>query len=113
MDGRLLDVVGATKRLWQIDVVGILWSPDAATRRLAIVESPQSTWSLPRGRVCAGELHTDAFPQALHLSRELLSACQVLHLEHDASNLEAPIRVYWTARFQQAPLPEEVYGSPR
>ena len=65
MDGRLLEVVGATKRLWQIDVVGILWSPDAATRRLAIVESPQSTWSLPRGRVCAGELHADAFPQAL------------------------------------------------
>ena len=107
MDGQLLEAGGAAKRLWQIDVVGILWSPDITTKRLAIVESPQSTWSLPRGRVCAGELHADAFPGALRLSSDRLNACQVLHLEHDASNLEAPIRVYWTARFQQARLPGE------
>jgi hypothetical protein len=111
MDGQFFEDVGATKRPWQIDVVGIVWrADDSGTPRLAIVDSQEPRWSLPRGRVCSSQLHADAFPQALRLSSELLSDCQVLRFEHRASNSEAPIRAYWTARFEQAGSPGEETG---
>jgi hypothetical protein len=114
MDGQVLEDAGVSPRPWQIDVVGIVWRPNnSGTPRLAIVESPEARWSLPRGRVCASKLHADAFPQALRLSSEFLSACQVLRFEHDASNSEAPVRVYWTARFEQARSPREEISSLR
>jgi hypothetical protein len=114
MDGQLLELVGATKIPWQIDVVGIVSHPDhAGTDRLAVIESPESKWSLPRGRVPDGQLHTDAFPQALKLPSHLLSACRVLHVEYEAVNSETPMRVYWTARLQQLPPPGAEYGSLR
>jgi len=77
MDGQLLEVIGAAKTPWQIDVVGIVWrSDDAGSERLAIVESTDSGWSFPRGRVSDGLLHADAFPGALKLSSHLLSSAQ-------------------------------------
>jgi len=106
MDGQLLEVIGAAKTPWQIDVVGIVWrSDDAGSERLAIVESTDSGWSFPRGRVSDGLLHADAFPGALKLSSHLLSSSQVLHVEYDASNSLTPIRVYWSARLQQIRSP--------
>jgi hypothetical protein len=112
MDGQFFEDVGTAKRPWQIDVVGIVWRPnDSGTARLAIVSGQESKWSLPRGRVCASQLHSDAFPQALSLSSERLSGCQVLRFEHNASNSDAPIRAYWTARFEQARPPGEENGS--
>jgi hypothetical protein len=112
MDGQFFKDVGTAKRPWQIDVIGIVWRPnDSGTARLAVVDGQEAKWSLPRGRVCASQLHSDAFPQALSLSSERLSGCQVLRFEHDASNSDAPIRVYWTARFEQTRAPGEENGS--
>ena len=106
MDGQVLGMVGAEKTPWQIDVVGIVWrSEDGGAERLAVVEGPNSIWSLPRGLVSDGQLHSDAFPGALNLSNHLLSACQVLHVEYDSSNSLTPIRVYWSARLQEIRSP--------
>jgi hypothetical protein len=106
LDAQVPELLRARKLSWQIVVVGLMWRlDDAGNDRLAVIEEAVSKWSLPRGRLCSDEWNPDAFSQALGLSAEMVSAGRVVHLEHDLSNSDAPLTVYWAARLQQHTLP--------
>ena len=108
LDAQVLALIRARKIPWQIVVVGLMWRlDDAGNDRLAVIEGDVTKWSLPRGLLCSDEWNTDVFPQALGLPAQMVSPGRVVHLEHDLSNSEAPLRVYWAARLLQPTVPDE------
>lgn len=109
LDAQVPELIRARKIPRQIVVIGLMWRvDDAGNDRLAVIEEAVSKWALPRGVLCSEEWNPDAFSQALGLPAEMVSAGRVVHLEHDLSNLDAPLRVYWAARLQEPSLPDKL-----